>query len=85
MQTTFATIADKIIEDGTLRHTTVLEAMASLARFSAPGASAALVDWDGAEVTRLRAFGLVARAIVRERPDFDAGALLRSTTPAHAA
>ncbi len=85
MQTTFATIADKIIEEGTRTHTAVLEAMASLARSSAPGASAALVDWDGAEVVRLRAFDHVVRAILGDRPEFDVGDLLRSTTPAYAA
>ncbi|RYP87046.1 hypothetical protein EKO23_07155 [Nocardioides guangzhouensis] len=52
-------VAARIADHGTLSEAPVLAAMAALAERSSPGAAAALVDWDGAEVARLRAFGLV--------------------------
>jgi len=41
-----------------------MEAMADVAAPTAPGAAAALVDWDGSEASRLRAFGLVHSHLV---------------------
>ena len=34
-----------------------------------PGAAAALVDWGGAEIARLRAFGIVHGVVLRHGPD----------------
>ena len=51
--------AHRVAEQGTDSERRLLEAMADVAAQSAPGAAAALVDRDGTEVSRLRAFGLV--------------------------
>ena len=51
--------AHRVAEEGTFAERRLLEAMSQVASQSAPGASAALVDPDGSEVSRLRAFGLV--------------------------
>ncbi|WP_157544851.1 hypothetical protein [Nocardioides halotolerans] len=52
-------IAGRIAARGTEAEQTACEALASATRWTAPGAAAALVDWDGAEVARLRAFGVL--------------------------
>ena len=51
--------AHRIAELGTGSERRLLEAMAEVAADSAPGAAAALVDQEGSETSRLRAFGLV--------------------------
>ena len=40
--------------------------MADAVRRVSPGAASALVDWDGAEIARLRAFGIVHGIVVRD-------------------
>ena len=52
-------IAERIAEHGTATERPALQAMHDTARWSAPGAAAALVDWDGPETARLRAFGVL--------------------------
>ena len=42
-----------------IRDERVLEAMADASQEACPGAAAALVDWNGSEIARLRAFGIV--------------------------
>ena len=51
--------AHRIAELGSGSERRLLEAMAEVAAESAPGAAAALVDAQGSEASRLRAFGLV--------------------------
>jgi hypothetical protein len=69
---------DRILEDGTRAEARTLQAMAEAARALNPGASAALVDWDGPEVARLRAFGIVHGVLVRDLPaDLQAHLLTR--------
>ena len=51
--------AHRIADRGTASARRVLEAMADVAAPSAPDAAAALVDREGTEISRLRAFGLV--------------------------
>ena len=51
--------AHRVAEQGTSSERRLLEAMAEVAAPSAPGAAAALVDVDGTETSRLRAFGVV--------------------------
>ena len=51
--------AHRIADRGTSSERRLLEAMSAVAGPSAPAAAAALVDWDGTEISRLRAFGLV--------------------------
>jgi hypothetical protein len=58
--------ADRIVDSGTHVESRILCAMASAARSVCPGAAAALVDWRGSEVARLRAFGIVHGAVLRK-------------------
>lgn len=59
-------IADHIVENGTHAESYAIEAMASSARDRCPGAAAALADWNGSEIARLRAFGIVHGVLLRE-------------------
>jgi hypothetical protein len=52
-------LADRIVEHGTVSERVALHSVADASRWTAPGAAAALVDWDCAEVLRLRAFGVL--------------------------
>ncbi len=56
----------RLAEEGTWAHRDELERIAESVRAFAPGAAAALTDWDGAEIARLRAYA-VARSALRER------------------
>lgn len=60
--------ADRIVADGTQSEWRILQAMASAARNLNPGAAAALVDWNGSEVARLRAFGIIHGVLLRDIP-----------------
>jgi hypothetical protein len=51
--------AHRLAAQGTSSESRLLEAMSEVAGQSAPGAAAALVDRDGTEASRLRAFGFV--------------------------
>lgn len=51
--------ADHIVDSGTRTESRTLCAMAAATRDLCPGAAAALVDWSGSEIARLRAFGIV--------------------------
>ncbi len=46
----------------------ILEAMSAAAGEVCPGAAAALVDWSGSEIARLRAFGVVHGVVLRLGP-----------------
>ena len=65
-QTTFDRIAHQIVEHGTITETDALETLALHAASTHPGAAAALVDWDGSEVSRLRAYSVVVGALQSE-------------------
>lgn len=58
--------ADRIVAEGTWAALPSLEAMAAATATLNPGAAAALVDWDGPEIVRLRAFGMVHGIVVSE-------------------
>ena len=58
-------IAERIVEHGTPTEAPVLQAMSALSRQVCPGAAAALVDWDGSETARLRAFGVVHGVVLQ--------------------
>ena len=64
-------VAQRIAEHGTAAEARVLEPVAAAVQRTNPGAAAALVDWNGAEIARLRAFGLVHGVVVA---DLSAGA-----------
>jgi len=65
-RTVLANLAIDVAEEGTLAHRPVLEALANVVRPVAPGIAEALIDWDGSEVARLRAFGLAHRSFRHE-------------------
>jgi hypothetical protein len=52
-------IAERIAEHGTATERAALLAVHDVTRWSAPGAAAALVDEEGSEPARLRAFGVL--------------------------
>ena len=58
--------AGRIVADGTRTESRTLQAMAAAARDLCPGAAAALVDWNGSEIARLRAFGIVHGVLLRD-------------------
>ena len=58
--------AHRIVDDGTRTRSRTLEAMAAATRDLCPGAAAALVDWGGSEIARLRAFGIVHGVVLRD-------------------
>jgi tRNA U55 pseudouridine synthase TruB len=53
-----------VAERGTASERRLLEAMATVSAVTAAGAAAALVDWEGTEASRLRAFGLVHAHVI---------------------
>jgi hypothetical protein len=59
-------LADRIVELGTRDEAPALEALARAAREASAGSAAALVDWDGSEIARLRAFGIVHGVVLRD-------------------
>lgn len=58
--------AHRIAAHGTQSEATMLETLACTGRTLCPGAAEALVDWNGSEITRLRAFGIVHGALLRQ-------------------
>lgn len=60
--------ADRIVAKGTRSDSRLLQVMASAAGDLNPGAAAALIDWNGSEVARLRAFGILHGVLLRELP-----------------
>ena len=69
-------IAERIVENGSRTEVRVLEAMSAAAQEVCPGAAAALVDWNGSEIARLRAFGIVHGAVLRRVDPYDRSCLL---------
>ena len=60
--------AHRVVDDGTPSRSQTLQAMAAATRGLCPGAAAALVDWNGSEIARLRAFGIVHGVALRDLP-----------------
>ena len=71
LEALLALVAERIAEHGTAAEARVLELVSAAVHRTNPGAAAALVDWNGAEIARLRAFGLVHGVVVN---DLGAGA-----------
>ncbi|WP_062288658.1 hypothetical protein [Demequina phytophila] len=61
-----ADLGPTLVEEGTVARRQELEQIAEAVRQQAPGTAAALVDWSGTEISRLRAWA-VARSILVER------------------
>jgi hypothetical protein len=60
-----AQVAQRIAEHGTGPDRLALHAVAQVTRWLAPGAATALVDWEGSETARLRAYGLLHGVVLR--------------------
>jgi hypothetical protein len=73
--------AERIVECGTSSQPATLRAMAAATCHLCPGAAAALVDRDGSEVTRLRAFGIVHGVVLRSLGDLERSQLRAQLTP----
>lgn len=58
--------AQRVAEHGTRTEQHLLEAMADRVALTAPGAAAALIDWEGSEISRLRAFGLIHGVLLED-------------------
>jgi hypothetical protein len=56
-------LAQRVAEEGSLAEREALTTLASAVLDLKPGAAAALTDWDGAEVARLRAFAIAQGAL----------------------
>jgi hypothetical protein len=69
-------IAERIADRGTESERVALHAVHDAARWSAPGAAAALVDWEGSETARLRAFGVLHGVVLSVLGDEDRAWLL---------
>jgi len=69
--------AHRIADQGTHSESAFLEVLAAAVRGLCPGAAAALVDWAGPEIVRLRAFGIVHGALLRELTSVQREALAR--------
>ena len=69
-------VAERVVEHGTLTEARVLQAMAAASQEACPGAAAALVDWNGSEIARLRAFGIVHGVVLEVLGPFGHSVLL---------
>lgn len=72
--------AERIVESGTWTETETLCAMSAAAGHVSAGAAGALVDWEGSEPARLRAFGIVHGVILRDLGARDRSRLLTQLT-----
>lgn len=63
LDTVLSNAAHRISQHGTQPDAALLEILAASARQTSPGAAAALVDWEGSEIARLRAFAIVHAAL----------------------
>jgi len=73
-------IAELIVGRGTRTEMATLCAMSAATGHLSPGAAAALVDWDGSEAARLRAFGVVHGVVLRDLDAQDRSRLLARLT-----
>jgi hypothetical protein len=64
-------VAERIVLNGATTEASALQAVADAARWAAPGAAAALVDWEATEILRLRAFGVLHSVVVEVLGDED--------------
>lgn len=69
------TIAERIVSQGTRSEAARLETLAAATSALCPGVAEALVDWDGSEIARLRAFGIAHGALLAERASLRAEVL----------
>ena len=77
-------MAEQVVEHGTATERVALQTLADGTRWTAPGAAEALVDWEGTETARLRAFGILHGVVLSLLGDEDRWWLLerlRGDTP----
>ena len=65
LNTIFGLLANRITVQGTTGARDELDALSGSVRALQPGAAAALVDWEGSEIARERAFAVIRHAAVR--------------------
>ncbi|WP_062464426.1 hypothetical protein [Demequina soli] len=70
-----ADLGPRLVEEGTAAHKEELERVSSAVSSLAPGAAAALVDWAGTEVSRLRAWAVARSALLEHLADLHASEL----------
>ena len=58
-------VAERIAEAGTESERFALHVVSDVTRWLAPGAAEALVDWEGTEAARLRAYGVLHGVVLR--------------------
>jgi hypothetical protein len=80
LETRMNEMAHQVAEQGTESARDHLEAIAARIAGRAPGAAAALIDWDGAEIMRARAFGRAARVVVNDLEEWERHALVDELT-----
>ena len=73
--------AYRIDAEGTRTQSRILGILAAAVRRIAPGAAAALVDWEGSEIARQRAFGIVHGIVLHELDDHDRDMVLFRLDP----
>ncbi len=69
-------VAQQIVEHGTSTEARVLEELSASALQFSPGAAAALVDWNGSEIARLRAYGIVHGVVLEALGPYQQSVLL---------
>lgn len=84
LETRMNEMAHQVVEQGTESAREHLETIAAFITGRAPGAAAALIDWDGAEIVRARAFGRAAGVIINDLEVWEQNALVDELTGAPA-
>ncbi len=80
LETILDRTVERIVECGTRTEAATLCAMSAATGHLSPGAAAALVDWDGSEPARLRAFGIVHGVVLRDLGARDRSRLVAQLT-----
>ena len=73
-------MAHQVAEHGTASAREHLETIAAHIAGRAPGAAAALIDWNGVEIMRARAFGRAAGVVVNTLDEWERQALVDELT-----
>ncbi|WP_062466828.1 hypothetical protein [Demequina maris] len=79
IQITANDLGPTLAEEGTAAHREEVERLADAVRGFAPGAAAALVDWAGTEISRLRAWAVARSALMERIADTQAQAQAAAT------
>jgi hypothetical protein len=80
LKLTFDRLADAILTFGTTAVRKELTEIAAQVRDEQPGAAAALIDWEGSEIARERAFAVIRNQQVREEASYRLHAIQAAPT-----